>query len=175
MNARRIMTRLLAMLLLLTLILCVSACKEEPEDPKNDDTTKELGMYTVKYQDTVIELGKDASSVLTALGEPTNKQFVASCGEGAGDQWRYTYTSIYIFTVKTDAGETVDAIALRDDIATTGKGITVGSTEAEITAAYGEPTAKQGTKLRYTKDSNTLEFQLNDAGTVTAVELRIES
>lgn len=176
MNAKRILSSLVAMMLLLSLALCASACKEKSDTNKDDDKPAEsLGTYTVKYQDTVIELGKDASSVIKALGEPTNKQFVASCGEGAGDQWRYTYSSIYLFTVKDGETETVDAIALRDDIAETGKGVSIGSTEEEIVAAYGEPTAKQGNKCRYTKDKYTMEFQFGDAGTVTSVELRVES
>jgi len=175
MNTKRMMTRLSAMLLLLALAFCITACKEDTDPSKDEMPSESLGMYTVKYQDTAIELGKDATAVLTALGEPSNKQYVASCGEGAGDQWRYTYSSIYLFTVKTDAGETVDAVALRDDIAKTGKGITVGSTEAEMIAAYGDPTAKQGNKCRYTKDSYTMEFVLDDTGTVKSVELRVEN
>ncbi len=177
MSGKKILAALLAMILLLSMAFCLASCKDEtPEESKDGETEqKELGTYAVTYKDTAIELGKDARAVLKALGEPTAKQFVAACGEGAGDQWRYTYSSLYLFTVKNGEAETVDAIALRDDIATTGKGITVGSAEAEITAAYGEPTAKQGNKLRYTKDTYTMEFQLNDAGTVTAVELRVES
>lgn len=164
----------ITLLLLLSCAVCATACgnKADPAEDNGDKT--EIGTYTVKYQGTVIELGKDATGVLTALGEPSAKQFVASCGEGAGDQWRYTYASIYLFTVKTDEGEIVDAVALRDDIAKTGKGITVGSTEAEITAAYGEPTAKQGNKLRYTKDNHTMEFVLDDADMVKLVEIRVE-
>lgn len=177
MSGKKILAVLLSMMLLLSMAFCLASCKDEtPEEPKDGETEqKELGMYTVKYKDTVIELGKDATAVLKALGEPTAKQFVASCGEGAGDQWRYTYSSIYLFTVKDGEAETVDAIALRDDIAETGKGIAVGSTEDEIKAAYGEPTATQGNKLRYTDGNKTLEFQLSDAGTVTSVELRVES
>ena len=175
MKAKRIGTILLAMALLLSLLICVIACDDTSNVPAEEDKPETYGTYTVKYRDTVIELGKEASSVLESLGEPSAKQFVASCGEGAGDQWRYTYSSLYLFTVKTDAGEIVDAVALRDDIAKTGKGLTVGSTESEITAAYGEPTAKQGSKVRYTTDTYTMEFVLDDAGTVKTVEMRVES
>ena len=90
MNTKRMMTRLLAMLLLLALAFCITACKEDTDPSKDEMPSESLGMYTVKYQDTAIELGKDATAVLTALGEPSNKQYVASCGEGAGDQWRYS-------------------------------------------------------------------------------------
>ena len=84
---KRIGAGLLAMLLLLSMLLCAVACEDATNDePKDDENTETLGVYTVCYQDAVIELGKDASSVLKALGEPTSKQFVASCGEGAGDQ-----------------------------------------------------------------------------------------
>ena len=174
MNRKRIASIFSATLLLLSMLLCAVACQQDPaDDPQKDG--EDLGTYTVQYQGTVITLGKDASAVLKALGEPTAKQFVASCGDGAGDQWRYTYSSIYLFTVKTDEGETVDAIALRDDIAKTGKGITVGSTEAEMTAAYGEPTAKQENNYRYINGNQTMEFQMNDAGVIAMVEMRIES
>lgn len=174
MNWKRIAATLLATILLLSTLLCAVACRQDlADDPQKGGD--DLGMYTVQYQGTAITLGRDASPVLKALGEPSNKQFVASCGDGAGDQWRYTYSSIYLFTVKTDEGETVDAIALRDDIAKTGKGITVGSTEAEMTAAYGEPTAKQGNKCRYTDGNKTLECLLDDAGIIQSLEMRTEN
>ena len=177
MTIKRIGVCLLSIILLLSMLLCTVACDEKtPDEPNDTDNPSEteLGTYTVRYNGTVIELGKDATAILKKLGEPTSKQFVASCGEGAGDQWQYTYSSIVLFTVKNGESETVDAVALRDDLAKTGKGITVGSTEAEVIAAYGEPTV-QGQKRRYTEGSYTLELQLNDDGTVRAIEMRIDS
>ncbi len=177
MTIKRIGVCLLSMILLLSMLLCTVACDEKaPDEPNDTDrpSETELGVYTVRYNGTVIELGKDATAVLKKLGDPTSKQFVASCGEGAGDQWQYMYPSIVLFTVKSEDSETVDAVALRDDIGKTGKNITIGSTEAEMIAAYGEPT-KQGQKRRYTEGSYTLEFQVDDAGIVTAVEIRVEN
>ena len=43
-----------------------------------------------------------------------------------------------------------------------------------MTGAYGEPT-KQGNKRRYTEGNYTLEFLVDDAGVVTAAELRVEN
>ena len=170
MNFKRFGASLLCMILLLSTLLCAVACS----DKKTEPTEEQHSIFTVSYNGTTIELGKDASGVLKALGEPTSKQFVASCGESAGDQWQYTYTSIYLFTLKAGDKEIVDAVVLRDDIGKTNKGISVGSTETEMIAAYGEP-VRQGQKCRYTEGSYTLEFQLDDAGCVKMVEIRTES
>lgn len=176
MNFKRFGAGLLAMILLFSTLFCVVACGNKTTEPTKDDepTKAEHSIFTVSYNGVTIELGKDASTVLKKLGEPTAKQFVASCGESAGDQWQYKYASIVLFTLKTADQEIVDAVVLRDDIGKTNKGITVGSTEAEMIAAYGEPT-RQGQKCRYTEESYTLEFQLDDAGCVNAVEIRTES
>ncbi len=176
MNFKRIALSLLCILLLVTTLLCTVACEEKPTEPSGDDEPAkvERSIFTVRYNGATIELGKDASSVLKKLGEPSTKQFVASCGEGAGDQWQYMYPSIVLFTVKSGERETVDAVVLRDDIAKTDKNITIGSTEAEMITAYGEPT-KQGQKCRYTEGNRTLEFQLDDTGCVKSVEIRTES
>ena len=176
MKMKKLATCLLAMVLMLSMLLCFAACEEKPEEPAADDDTPttETSIFTVSYQNTTLELGKDAGAVLKKLGDPSSDpKHVASCGEGMGEQWQYTYPSIVFFTVKNGENETIDAVALRDDIAKTGKGITIGSTESEMTEAYGEPT-KQGNKCRYQKDSYTLEFVLDDAGIVTAVEIRVE-
>ena len=176
MNVKRFGIKMMSVLLLLSMLLCVTACAEKKTEPSKDDepTKTEHSIFTVEYNCAMIELGKDASTVLKKLGEPTSKQFVASCGESAGDQWQYIYSSIVLFTLKTDDKEIVDAVALRDDIGKTNKGITIGSTEAEMIAAYGEPT-RQGQKCRYIEGSHTLEFQLDDAGYVKSVEIRAES
>ena len=179
MKIKKIVMSLLALGLLLSILLC-TACEKKPEASDDSDTNKDTpttqaSIFTVSYKGTTIELGKDASAVRKALGDPTSEpKRVASCGDGAGEQWQYTYSSIVLFTVKNGESETVDAIVLRDDIAKTGKGITVGSTEAEMTEAYGEPNAN-GQKRTYTKGSYTLEFQVNDTGVITHVELRVES
>lgn len=177
MKIKKLATCLLALALMLSMLLCFVACAEKPEEPSADDDkpTTETSIFTVSYKNTTLELGKEAGGVLKKLGDPISEpKHVVSCGEGMGEQWQYTYSSIVLFTVKDGENETIDAVALRDDIAKTGKGITIGSTEAEMTAAYGEPT-KQGNKCRYQKDSYTLEFLLDDAGVVKAVEMRVES
>ena len=169
--------KILASLLVMVLMLCFVSCAEKPEEPSvNDDKpSAETSIFAISYKNTTLELGKDAKAVLKKLGDPSSEpKHVVSCGEGMGEQWQYTYPSIVLFTVKNGESETIDAIALRDDLAKTGKGITIGSTEAEMTAAYGEPT-KQGNKCRYTEGSHTLELQFNDDGTVRAIEMRIES
>ena len=176
MKIRKIAASLLALILIFSMLLCFAACEEKPEEPSSDDDAPatEASIFTVSYKNTNLELGKDAGAILKKLGEPSSEpKHVASCGEDMGEQWQYTYPSIVLFTVKNGEKETIDAVALRDDLAKTGKGITIGSTEAEMTAAYGTPT-KQGNKCRYQKNSYTLEFQLDDAGIVTAVEIRTE-
>ena len=97
---KRKMIRGCALLLILVMALCLFGCEGEKEQAGKEDGGKASSIFAVTYRGTTIELGKDAKGVLEALGEPTSKAKVASCGDGAGDQWQYVYSSIYLFTVK---------------------------------------------------------------------------
>lgn len=175
MKLQEMLKNMVAALLLAAVAVSAAACSEPPAESETDDTkTGTDSIFAVEYRDVTIELGEDAETVLDQLGEPKSKQFVASCGEGAGDQWMYDFGSVILYTVKADDEETVDAVVLRDDSAETVDGITIGSTEADMEKAYGEPT-ENGQKRRYTKKSNTLEFQVDENEKIVAVELRVES
>lgn len=163
---------LLALLLCLSMLLLV-ACNSSDTDPDEDDAKSEA-VYAVRYRDVEIALGKDATPVLKALGDADASQKVMSCGDAAGDQWQYRYASIVLFTLKTADSEIVDAVVLRDDVAATAKGISIGSTEAEMKEAYGEPTVN-GQKRLYTEGKYTLEFMIGEDGKISAAEMRTDS
>lgn len=163
---------LLAMLLCFSMLALAACNSSDTESDEND--TKDDSVFAVRYRGIEIALGKDASAILSSLGEPDASQKVMSCGDAAGDQWQYRYASIVLFTLKTADSEIVDAIVLRDDVATTAKGISIGATEAEMKEAYGEPTAN-GQKRLYTEGKYTLEFLIDENGKVSAAEMRTDS
>lgn len=161
--------------LLFAVILGMVACSDPTNKPTGEENAKNAeSIFAVEYRDTVVELGANAKRVLDSLGAPKSQQFVASCGEGAGDQWMYDYGSVIVYTVKDGNKETIDGVVLRDDSAQTVDGISIGSSEADMEKAYGSP-VENGQKRRYTKNDLTLEFQVDENEKIIALELRVES
>ena len=171
MNWKSVLRTILCVLLLATVLATLGACSSAPAGEEQSESNT---IFAVEYHDAVIELGTDADPVLKKLGEPKDKQFVASCGDNVGDQWKYDFGSVFVYTVKGEKSETVDAIVLRDDSAETVSGISIGSTVAEMTEKYGEAKV-DGTKRRYQKDGKTLEFLLDENEKIIGAELRVES
>ena len=173
--------------IMLALLMCMSfvGCNNGEDDnkaneneaannDKNDKSDNEGGLFSVTYKNTVIELGADASAVLKKLGEPKETNFVASCGEGAGEQYVYEYSSAYIYTVKNGDSEMIDGIKLRDDSATTSRSLRIGSTKSDVISAYGEKELDRG-HLVYMQDEYCIDFTVDDSGSVTGIELRTET
>ena len=158
-------TRILAvMLALFCTVALMSACTSNDND--DNDKGGSIEFY-IKYNGTKIELGKDATSVLSALGAPKDTASLGDCG-GFGLQTRYTYDNFVVYTVKNDDGETIDQITLSNDIVETPKGICVGDSADDVVKAYGEPDAQSNTKIEYESGSFVLKFGI-EGGDVKSI------
>lgn len=169
------MKKMMKALALIVALICVvsvfASCNAETPENKDDAASVE---YYVNYKGTKIELDKKADSVLSALGEPKSTASLGDCG-GFGLQTRYTYADLVLYTVKNDSGETIDQISLSNDLVETPKGICVGDLSDDVIKAYGEPTAKNDTKIEYEKGSLILKFGL-ESGAVKSINfIRITS
>ena len=144
-------------------VALLSACNGEkmPEEGKS-------GIYYIEYNGVRIELGKDAKTVIDALGKPKSEKELGDCG-GLGAQIKYSYNDIDVYSLKNDDGETIDQISFTSDIAQTPKGIYIGADATSVTEAYGQPTEKKDGDSRYISGNFVLKFKFED-GIVSAIE-----
>ncbi len=155
------MKRLIAIALLLACVLAFAACS-------NDD---EASIFSFKYKNVNIELGKNAEKVLEKLGEPLEKEDNGNCG-GRGTQWEYKYLDFELYTLEQDGKETIDEIEFETDMVQTSKGISIGMKKEAVIEAYGEPTQQKENKITYTSEKLSLIFGISDNGNVKSIEYK---
>ena len=152
------------------LCTCFVSCNSNG-DNGGSDTAKDI--FAVNVNGVKVELGADAEGVLGALGEATSTKSVGNCG-GLGEQIKYTYPSIVIYTLKADGKETIDQIDLLDDLVATSAGIYIGSTASDVESAYGTPAKKSDSTIQYKEGNCYLAFGIS-GGEVTSVTLMRET
>jgi hypothetical protein len=183
---KKIAKILLALTLALILVFCTVACNKQDEtnDGKKDNDVEEkdketekkvVGVFAVSYKGINIELGSKAKPVLEKLGEPLSSNFVASCGEGAGEQWVYAYSSVLVYTVKANDEEIIDGLKLRDDTVDTSKDIRIGATKTSVENAYGDKLIEKENRILYQENFYVIEFSIDSNDKVNGIELRTES
>ena len=154
---------LLAMLLTLSMVACTAdkdgGFDDDDDAGKKNDGNKGKISFSVSYNDTVIELGKPATAVLSSLGEPDAKQEVFDCGEG-NSRIYYQFASFDLYTMKVNGEEVIDQIELLDDLSETAAGILIGSSESAVRNAYGSPTTEKNGKLTYSSGENHLIIKI---------------
>jgi len=162
-------------ILLIAAVICIAlsavACADNggKDNKGTTEEEKEAGVvYSVKYNGTTIKLGGAADSVIKALGEPQSKKELGNCG-GLGSQVKYSYTSIYVYVLETDSGNTVDQIEFRDDLVSTPEGISIGATRSEVLSKCGEASAEDSASLTYTEGKLNLKIGFDSNGKVNNI------
>ena len=163
-----IMKRFLTIALAVLLVLGLCACgTDEPTatDPTPGGSTPSatpIG-YTFTYNGYQFGVGMAMEGALENLGTPKDKAVSASCAFG-GQDTVYYYSSIQVSTNDEDGYEKIYSIYLEDDLVSTEKGISVGSTADQVKTAYGEPGETSSEScLVYAKDGMYLKFILKDS------------
>ena len=115
--------------------------------------------FAVIVKGITIPLKGDMSAYTAQLGEPDAYGSAKSCTE-AGDDKVYTYGGAVIYTYITNG---VDVISL---IEITGgeslpSGIHIGSTKADVIAAYGSSYTEEGAELLYEMGGKTIGLQMS--------------
>ena len=106
------------------------------------------------------------------IGEPASKQPTGNCG-GLGETVRYDYSSFIMVVVEYDSGAKIDRIEIRNDLVEAVGGITIGSSESAVKAAYGEPDEVKGTTLVYKSGKNRMNVGIED-GYVSFLTMKVE-
>lgn len=123
--------------------------------------------YVFQTGTATVSIDQDMTEVLTALGEPQSYFEAASCAFDGLDK-TYTYPGFQVITRPEGDKDYVNSILLTDDSVTTPEGLYIGSSSADVTAAYGEGDATSSS-IMYTKDGVTLSFILEN-DTVVSIE-----
>lgn len=169
------LTRILTIVLALCLALSLAACGD-PEDSGNNGGEESGNQgggqaantgYTFTLKGVEIAVDADLAPIVEALGEATSYFESESCAfQGLDKVW--TYGGVILRSYPEDGKDLVLSVELKDDSVSTPEGVYIGSAEADVKAAYGEPATASDTACVYTKGGSTLTFIL-DGGKVTGI------
>ena len=122
-----------------SVVVINSQANQQPTAPEHIATVDEEG-YVFEYNGVKVRVNTNANDVIPQLGDDYYYFEADSCA-GVGKSKTYTYgnQSFVISTVPVGDFDLITNITLFDDTVTTPEGIYIGSTEADVTAAYGQP------------------------------------
>ena len=172
--------KLLALALALGLTLSLTACGGGNAAPSGSENTAPQESAQAGGENTAdtftfttadgkeVAVNADMADVLAELGEEQSYFEAESCAFEGLDK-TYTYPGFVITTRPDGDKDYVNSIRLTDDTVTTGEGVYIGSSEADVKAAYGEDGGDAEGMLSYTAVDVTLNFILED-GVVTSIE-----
>lgn len=107
---------------------------EEPTEAPTEAPTEPV-VQNVKFGfDTLLS---SAGNVTSALGEPMNVATAPSCYTNGADSKIYTYDGLIVECYVLDGAETICGVTITNGNYSTDKGIKIGSSKADVEAAYG--------------------------------------
>lgn len=169
------MRRILILALALLLALPLAACGDSSANPTGSSSGAPApsagSEYVFTYRDCPLPMNAEFGPLRSFLGEPDSYFEAASCAFDGLDK-TFTYPGLEIITYPDEDKDNVDYISsvrLLDSTVSTPEGITIGSTAAEVTAAYGGDYTAFGTQYSYENGDATLNF-LFDGDAVISVE-----
>lgn len=117
------------------------------------------GDFAAVVKGITIPLKGDMSAYTAQLGEPDAYGAAKSCTE-AGDDKVYTYGGAVIYTYITNGVDVISLIEITGGEALP-SGIHIGSTKAEVIAAYGSSYTEDGAELLYEMGGKTIGLQMS--------------
>lgn len=177
------MKRTLISMLLLVLLFTLAACggsenRPSPQFPdaavptENSDAAAPTPVadskYVLTYRDCPLPMNAEFAPLLDFLGEPDSYFEAASCAFDGLDK-TYTYAGVEIVTYPDEGRDYISSVRILDGSVSTSEGITIGSTQEEVTAAYGEDFQELGTQYVY-EDGDARLGILFENGAAISVE-----
>ena len=153
------------------MLLCFAACAptETPGTPDNQEPVQDS--FTFTYKGTKIALNAPAEAVVAALGEPLEYSESTSCAFDGLDK-QYKYDSFYLETYPLNGKDYIYGWWFVDDLVETDEGICIGSTQADVEAAYGAENYNGSNAFKVVKGSGSLTVILEN-GVVTSIQYGI--
>ena len=124
--------------------------------------------YVFIHNGVTIVIDADFAPVRAALGEPRSYFEAASCAFEGLDK-TYGFSGFEVDTYPQADADFISAIVLRDDTVATPEGIRIGSTRADMEAAYGAGHENDSGQIIHQKDHMRLAFIL-DGDMVMSIE-----
>lgn len=181
------MKRILISMLLPALLFTLAACggsesKPSPQLPdaaasaeKSDAPTAAAApapaagsRYVLTYQGCPLPMNAEFAPLLDFLGEPDRYFEAASCAFDGLDK-TYTYAGVEIVTYPDGERDYISSVRILDGSVSTPEGITIGSTQEDAAAAYGEDFQELGTQYVY-EDGDARLSILFENGAAISVE-----
>lgn len=159
-------------LLLLAVVLLLAGCSKDKTDAdgnasadtgKNasqegtDNSDSQKAGFEFTYNDVVIPMNVDAAPVIEALGKSDEYFEAASCAFQGLDK-TYTYKGFELTTYPQGDKDYISTLYFLDDSVSTDKGICIGSSLSDVTAAYGDDYTEKSGEYTYTLGDSTLAF-----------------
>ena len=150
-----------------------SSQQSSKSTPKPTNPPKQEGSFAASdavfvYNDRQVALNSDMDTVLAALGEANSMTTAPSC-IGVGEDKTYHYDGFTVTTYPRGDKDYVMEIKVLDAAIATAKGIRLGSSMDDMTAAYGSGYRTFGYICAYqTNDNKSLQFFVED-GVITEI------
>lgn len=181
------MKRILIAALLLAMLLTLTACGGKADDPspqapdaaaptEGTDAPADPAApspaanskYVPAYRDCPLPMNAEFAPLLDFLGEPDSYFEAASCAFDGLDK-TYTYAGVEIITYPDGDRDYISSVRILDSSVSTPEGITIGATQDEVVAAYGEDFQEVGKQYVY-EDGDAQLSVLFDGGAAISVE-----
>lgn len=163
------MKKRIAILLAAVMLVCFVGCQPTTtEGPGKQTDVPVQDSFSFTYMGTKIALHAPVAPIIEALGEPKTYSESTSCAfEGLDKQ--YGYGSFYLETYPMGDKDYVYGWYFIDDMVENNEGICIGSSKADVEAAYGADNYNGTNAFEVTKGSGKLTVILeNDV--VTSVQ-----
>ena len=169
---KKILTLVLAVCLVFTLAACGSDTPGGTTPGSGTPSEPTVNEHFVfNYNGTAIKLHANMAPILAALGEPKTYTESTSCAFEGLDK-TYYYGSFYIDTYPIGDQDYVYDFWFADDSVATTEGIYIGSTQAQVEAAYGADNFNGSNAYIVTKGDGQLTVILKD-GKVSSIQYSI--
>lgn len=172
------MKRILALTLAVLCLFALASCGGKTEDtPKDETTASENNTQTTAgnsdktpataepvfvYNNVKVKMNDEADPIVSALGEPNSTYEAPSCAF-QGNDYYYDYGSFQVSAYEDNGTRRISAVILKDDLVTTAEGISIGSTDAEALAAFGESARSANGNYIVSAGSTTLTVIITDS------------
>ena len=168
------MKRFIALVLVMLMTLSLAACggEESNDNPTSSQpgnaTPEANSKYVPAYKGCKLPMNADFAPLLASLGDPDSYFEAASCAFDGLDK-TYTYAGLEIVTYPDGDVDRISSVRILNNSVSTPEGMTIGSSLADVTAAYGEGYEELGLQHAY-EDGDTIFSVLFEDGAAISVE-----